>query len=324
MADEALPAALKWVSDTRTGTLSPHLNAIEHRTSGMVQTMGALTHTSTLDRMLVHRWSISEVFVTDLRCDGPAAVTAAAQWPRQHAFFDDGHGMYCLLLAAETFRQVTLAGLHATGLADRSDQLVMKRMGFAWSGKPPAVGDRPLDLRISLSISPTGRADRFDLRVAIDAVGAVERNVLTGTGLVIVLTPRVYAGLRNNGTEVGTRIDALATIPCEAVGRTRAQDVVLTGPEQGPWELRVDTTHPTLFDHPCDHIPGMLLFEAARQAVLVRGRARSVVSVDADFGAFMELSAPVYVSLESEGGVFAVTIRQSPMVGARFSVTVGP
>ncbi|WP_260845011.1 AfsA-related hotdog domain-containing protein [Streptomyces sp. SLBN-31] len=32
------------------------------------------------------------------------------------------------------------------------------------------------------------------------------------------------------------------------------------------WQLRVDTRHPVLFDHIVDHVPGMLLIEAARQA----------------------------------------------------------
>ncbi|MFI8191960.1 AfsA-related hotdog domain-containing protein [Streptomyces sp. NPDC085946] len=37
-------------------------------------------------------------------------------------------------------------------------------------------------------------------------------------------------------------------------------------PDEGVWPLRVNWAHPTLFDHPTDHVPGMLLLEAARQA----------------------------------------------------------
>ncbi|WP_281275492.1 AfsA-related hotdog domain-containing protein [Saccharothrix australiensis] len=32
------------------------------------------------------------------------------------------------------------------------------------------------------------------------------------------------------------------------------------------WLPRVDRRHPVLFDHPVDHVPGMALQEAGRQA----------------------------------------------------------
>ncbi|MFC7490487.1 MULTISPECIES: ScbA/BarX family gamma-butyrolactone biosynthesis protein [unclassified Knoellia] len=283
--------------------------------------MPPLTYTTTLDRQLVHRWSVAEVFVTDLHHDGPAAVTAAAQWPRHHPYFDAGDDRYCLLVAAETFRQVVLAALHATGLAESADQFVMKRMGFEWVGEAPAVGDRPLDLQVSLCMTPAGRAGRHDLRVTI-ADG--ERDLLRGTGVVIVLAPPVYAHLRQGRTEPGVRVDSLASIPCEAISRTRPQDVVLVGPPSGPWDLRVDTTHPTLFDHPCDHVPGMLLFEAARQAAILTTGTRAVVSMAADFGAFMEVDAPTRVCAETEEGSLVVTVSQGGTVGARVEVTVAP
>ncbi|WP_142212826.1 AfsA-related hotdog domain-containing protein [Streptomyces sp. SLBN-118] len=48
-------------------------------------------------------------------------------------------------------------------------------------------------------------------------------------------------------------------------GRDRFEDVVLAATDRPDrWQLRVDTTHPILFDHLVDHAPGMLLLEPAR------------------------------------------------------------
>lgn len=274
-------------------------------------------HTVTIDRTLVHRWSVSEVFLTALNCDGPERVSAAAQWPRQHAYFDTADSSYCLLLGAETFRQVVIAALHDTGLAAPDAAFVMRRMGVAWARPCPVVGSRPLDLRVDLAMTPAGRRGRFDLVVTIsDAEG----ELLTGTGVVVVLAPAVFSGLRGGRTAPVTRVDPPATLDCHAVGRTRARDVVLAGAESGPWEVRIDTTHPTLFDHPCDHVPGMLLFEAARQAVNLSAAGRTLVSVNADFSAYLEIDAPTHVDAKPVDGAFEVTVRQGDVVGAHVLV----
>lgn len=295
---------------------------IPPRRGGTVPRMPALDvldHTVTTDRTLVHRWSVAEVFLTDLACDGPQRVRAAAQWPRQHAYFDTQDGTYCLLLGAETFRQVTIAALHDTGLAAPDDVFVMQRMAVAWARAVPRTGPRPLDLWVTLAMTPAGRAGRFDLEVTVaDADGPL----VTGTGVVVVLRPEVYATLRRGRTGPVERVDPTATTPCHAVGRTRGRDVVLAGARTGPWSLRVDTGHPTFFDHPSDHVPGMLLFEAARQAALLASPGAHVVSLAADFASYLELDAPVDVAVEPDAAGHTVTVRQAGTVGARFVVGV--
>lgn len=148
--------------------------------------MTDLQYRATVDRTLVHRWSIAEVFLTDLRSDGPTHVEAGAQWPRHHAYFDTGGGSYCLLVAAETFRQTTIAALHALDLAAATDHFIMKHMGVEWTSRPLSVTYRPLDLRVSLAMTPAARAGRFDLLVTISDGG---RDVVSGSGLVVVLRP---------------------------------------------------------------------------------------------------------------------------------------
>ncbi|WP_442819295.1 AfsA-related hotdog domain-containing protein [Streptomyces sp. NBC_01236] len=58
-------------------------------------------------------------------------------------------------------------------------------------------------------------------------------------------------------------------------GRDRFEDAVLAATDRPDrWQLRVDTTHPALFDHLVDHAPGILLLEAARQAARAHGTPR--------------------------------------------------
>ncbi|MGL5929474.1 MAG: AfsA-related hotdog domain-containing protein, partial [Dermatophilaceae bacterium] len=199
------------------------------------------------------------------------------------------------------------------------DQFVMKRMGVAWSGDPLPVGDRPLDLVVTVRMTPAGRKGRYDLGVTVAAAG---RDLLTGWGVVVVLRPAVYAALRRGRTSPGIRTDEDSTLGCAVVGRTRDRDVVITGPVGGPWTLRVDTSHPSLFDHPSDHVPGMLLFEAARQAAVLANGGRPVVAVGADFAAYVELDEPATVELAREPSASIVTVHQGGAVGARVAVSV--
>ncbi|MFD8733484.1 AfsA-related hotdog domain-containing protein [Streptomyces sp. NPDC059618] len=51
------------------------------------------------------------------------------------------------------------------------------------------------------------------------------------------------------------------------VGRHNPADVVLTPtPHPNRWLLTPNLNHPIHFDHTSDHLPGMVLLEAARQA----------------------------------------------------------
>jgi 2-oxo-3-(phosphooxy)propyl 3-oxoalkanoate synthase len=73
--------------------------------------------------------------------------------------------------------------------------------------------------------------------------------------------------------------------------------VLATADEPGRWQLRVLTSSPWLFDHPVDHIPGMLLMEAARQCgnLSAYGSPTQLVRMDAEFERYLDLDAPSWV-----------------------------
>jgi hypothetical protein len=111
-------------------------------------------------------------------------------------------------------------------------------------------------------------AFRVDLRFRLGG-----QDVGTATGHAAVFPPAAYS--RARWGERGPRM--VGTPRCSdpvlsgLVGHLDDAHVVL-GPQvaRNEWELRVDTAHPVLFDHPCDHVPGMLLLEALRQGACAR------------------------------------------------------
>jgi hypothetical protein len=84
----------------------------------------------------------------------------------------------------------------------------------------------------------------------------------------------------------------------------RTPNAVIAVPTRGETEsefvasLVVDRDHPYFFDHPCDHVPGMLLLEGcgqlARSAATQASRsaAAQLYSCDVNFVQFVELDVP--------------------------------
>ncbi|WP_405881714.1 AfsA-related hotdog domain-containing protein [Streptomyces sp. NBC_00169] len=67
-------------------------------------------------------------------------------------------------------------------------------------------------------------------------------------------------------------------------------------PHPHTWQLRTDTRHPVLFDHPVDHIPGMVLLEAARQATTAHlGHPTLPLTLTTTFTNYAELDTPCHL-----------------------------
>ncbi len=62
----------------------------------------------------------------------------------------------------------------------------------------------------------------------------------------------------------------------------------------GRWRVLPDLSHPVLFDHPSDHLPGMLVLEAARQVARAElgDPEGDPVSMSVQFHQFVELDVP--------------------------------
>ncbi|MEV4339873.1 ScbA/BarX family gamma-butyrolactone biosynthesis protein [Streptomyces sp. NPDC049590] len=266
--------------------------------------------TTTVPREYVHRAAVSEVFLTGWRADGGAgsgepAFTVTAQWPRSHALFAREDGYQDPMLLLESVRQIGSLLAHAEFGVPFGHQFVMSRLSAAAEPALFAAGPTPTETELRTVCRDTvyrdGRlaAMRYDVTVLRDG-----RPLGTATAAFQCVSPAVYRRLRGERTPLARRATPPAVAPRE-VGRTSARHVVLAEPEPGVrhrWELRVDTAHPTYFDHPVDHVPGMVLLEAARQAAhAATGLPDALVlGVRGTFERYAELDLPCWIEARPE------------------------
>ncbi|MCP3820228.1 hypothetical protein NLX86_19625 [Streptomyces sp. A3M-1-3] len=132
------------------------------------------------------------------------------------------------------------------------------------------LGRRPADVRLEISCREV-RYDQGRLSSLTLEADFLRSDTFAGVGRVAlrVLDCPAEAGRARAPRDLPTLPEpVLAAV----VGRLHEHDVVLgvvKRPAAGAgqtWQLRIDPSHPVLFDHPADHIPPMLLLEAARQA----------------------------------------------------------
>ncbi|WP_239569373.1 ScbA/BarX family gamma-butyrolactone biosynthesis protein [Streptomyces sp. G44] len=255
--------------------------------------------TTTVPKEFVHRAALAEVLLTGQRRIDDLRFGVTAQWPRSHSFYSPLQGTYHdPLLAAETIRQVGFLLPHTELGVPVGHQFLMHT--FAMSVRPELlhVGHTPADLDIEVTFSDV--RERRDTHTGARYDAVIHRDgeaVATGRITYTCIAPRAYRRLRGNQGHL--QIPLTAPVPPQSVGRLSPTDVVLS-PVGGDhrWQLRVDTRHPVLFDHPVDHVPGMLLTEAARQAAtaVLGDPARLVpVEVESEYLRYVELDAPCFI-----------------------------
>lgn len=111
---------------------------------------------------------------------------------------------------------------------------------------------------------------------------------------------------------------ASALPPSESVATPVLEDVELAGGSASA-RVRVDEGHPYFFDHPLDHVPGILLVEAITELASARSASeRWVRALDIRFRRFCEKNLPIRIELSRDRG----RIVQSGVPVATFSVEV--
>ncbi|MFE9427059.1 ScbA/BarX family gamma-butyrolactone biosynthesis protein [Kitasatospora sp. NPDC006697] len=261
--------------------------------------------TTTVPKELVHRAAVAEVLLTDWVRIDENRFTVFAQWPRSHSFFTPLHGGYHdPLIAAETIRQVGALLAHAEFEVPLARHFLMWDLEVAVRPEEMLVGDTPASLEIDVLCTEVkvrgGQLAALRYETVLRQDGQV---VATGGASYTCVSQPVYQRLRGEQlTEGGQRVLPLTapTAP-QNVGRMSPMDVVLSPiGEPNRWQLRVDTRHPVLFDHPTDHVPGMLMVEAARQASHAALGAPAVLplTVACEFTRFVELDSPCYIQAD--------------------------
>lgn len=260
--------------------------------------------TTTVPKELVHRAAVAEVMLTDWRRVGDTRFALTAQWSRGHSFYRPVDGHHDPLLAAETIRQAATLLAHAEFGVPRDYRFLLKELAFAIEPDRLAVGGAPASLDIDITCTTVKR--RGERVAGLDYVAVLRRDgrpAATGSLSAAFLAPAVYRRLRKEHSSAADQAPLPPACPVlpESVGRTSPADVVLSPTDEANrWQLRTDTRHPILFDHPVDHVPGMTLIEAARQAATsVLGRScQAPTSVAGTFLQFVELDAPCEIVVQ--------------------------
>jgi hypothetical protein len=308
----------------------------------------------TVDRSLVHRDALSEVFLTDCCPTGRDSYVAAAQIPSSHAYFGDALGTRDLadaLLLVECARQAETAGGHLVFGIEHGRRFVL----LDWSLRLAAPGmavraGRPAELVIAVE----GR----EVKRTGDLVHGLVFAMALSRGGVPVGEVRMRVGylrdeaydlvrLRHRAgpppTSVAVRPDPGGTpVAPHLVGRADPANVVLLDARSAYGELtarvRLAVEHPSLYDHAQDHVPGMVLLEAGRQAGLLAlhdlagadPTTHALTGFETAFSRFAELDAPVLVRVRPRVGrpgddhELDVAFLQDGHVTAEGSMTFSP
>lgn len=236
-----------------------------------------------LPASLVHKRAVEQVFLTDwMEGPGDDICTLAAQLPLAHAHFSDGAApFHDIVLIAEVVRQggLVIASEILDVPADRQfllrqlrvtlDPLEANRRGPDTQTMMIAQ-DPSSQIKVRRDGSVSGGAMRARLSVAGEPSGVCE--------VVGMWVPdSMYEGFRGddgNGNGDGPPATEHAGEEREALtGKSLGSSVLTPLAPDGAARryassVIVDRDDPTFFDHPLDHVPGLLLMEALQQAAV--------------------------------------------------------
>lgn len=273
--------------------------------------------TRTLPKELVHRAAVAEVFLTDAKRTGEDEVLLAAQLPRLHAFHDDTlaprthHDPFLVL---EACRQAIFVVAHRCLGVPLGHKFLLRAVeSDVLDLTALTTGTTPTEAVIAARIEERlrSRSGMTGLRLAF-TVTVRGRPALSARIDYSWMRPQDWDRLRTRQRDAfGLSRPPVAPLegPCAdaaAVGRRDPANVVISPPRptgDGGSEARLvaRTTHPTLYDHWVDHVPGMLELEACRQLALTAAVASGTlraptalpVGLSARFHRFAEMDLPL-------------------------------
>ncbi|MFI0241864.1 ScbA/BarX family gamma-butyrolactone biosynthesis protein [Streptomyces sp. NPDC016845] len=263
--------------------------------------------TTTVPREYVHRSSLAEVFLSGCEKLDDSRFGLVGQWPRAHTFFtsNDG-GRHDSMQAVETIRQVGLYLAHAEFGVPLGHQFLMWDMTVTAYPEYLVIGPAPSELNLTAACTDMKwkgrRLAEFTMHVTVERDGKL---CAAGGGRFTCIAPATYQRLRSASTRVrrAHRLCAVSPDAPSTLGRAAPFDVVLAPADRpGHWLVDPDPSHPILFDHDADHIPGMVLMEAARQAAcaLTQPRLFTPSQLRTEFLRYAEFDAPCWIEASLE------------------------
>lgn len=294
---------------------------LEPAIPGQADASAPLTYDTTIDRALVHRAAVSEVFLTDIRAIDDRTVLIAAQLPRCHGYFND-HTKWSVtvdpLLLFEVARQATLASAHALKVPQKTILIsseceldIQDIAAFADPEKPTAITiENTFDWTAMRRGEPrAGICKQVILVNSQIAATHWSSGQLMSHNQLAALRAEQRGDLPPWTAQMTDRPDGVA-LPPNSVGRTNPLNVVLAQLEIADGIVRANIAPPwqnrALFDHSYDHLTMQILTEAARQVAMLTLSQQPGAKVDnwdvhfvkGKFGQFAEIDLPVVVKAQ--------------------------
>ncbi|MFG3158182.1 ScbA/BarX family gamma-butyrolactone biosynthesis protein [Streptomyces sp. NPDC048219] len=257
--------------------------------------------TTTVPKEYVHRASLAEVFLTGCTAHSPERFTLTGQWPRTHALFTNPAGTHHdPLQVAETFRQAGMFLAHAELGVPLGHRFIMWDLTHTTHPRHLRITSRPTDFTLHAHCTDITwrRNTATHLRIHL-TLHRDNHPIAHGAGTFSTIPPAVYQRLRAHTPPTTPHTPTPRNpLPPTTVGRTHPTDVVLT-PTTTPhtWLLTPDHTHPILFDHTDDHLPGMVLLEAAHQATTTTHPHLTPTHTTTHFHHYAEHHHPTHIHL---------------------------
>ena len=262
-------------------------------------------------KALVHKRLENNVLVTDVRQLGQDTFLCGGIVPKGHNFLDEEgrEPTRDILFYTELGRQASIAVSHRFFDVPMDYCFIMG--GSAIELLPQCQGqENEFGFnRIAMQIRVREKQLRKGTLTTAQAEYAFfnERSqVIRGTGSWNLQPRPLFERVRRSALAnlpPGDGQVALTAAEPTALGRRDTNNVVISYPEEllerrYSARLQVDLEHPFFFDHPLDHVPGLLVFEGCSQLAMIsialatRSRVRDLVldGCEIRFDRFVELS----------------------------------
>ncbi len=302
-----------------------------------------------VDLALIHRRNPSEAFLTSAVRTGPEGFAAAALLPPAHPHYTSHTGPsrgQDPMLLLECARQAETYAAHTMYGVEPDARFILRTWSAEFIPRAARGANRPVALRMkAVTSNPLRVRDQLrrldydlELHAAGERAGRVRMDVsyLSAAAYLVIRSRKRRGSPRSCAGPVSA---AGCPVDPARVGRVRATDTLLLEAASAGGEvwarLRVPTENVSLFDHAQDHIPAMVLVEAARQlATLATAhwggpapRHAQMVAMSASFADYTELDEPVRLAAAPaaasvDGRAVDVTFQQAAANTARVRVDI--
>lgn len=232
-------------------------------------------------REFVHRPVVDDILVTSWNRRDDSRFSLTAQWPHDHGYFGPDRGRHPLILTGETIRQAGLLLSHTELGVPVGHHFILGDLVYTTHPEHlDVMGGRPTPLTIDVTCSELRMragamsSGRFDMTLR-----TAGRIVAEGHSHVTVASPAVYRRIRGERLTARRSLGPLPDpVPPRLTGSATEHEVLLS-PTDRPdhWLLRIVPGHAAVVNPANDHVPGMVLLDAAQQA------AQALTASDAAF-----------------------------------------